>query len=158
MSDPQRMNVAIVRLPHEGTRHELSKAPGSSRRIIIGGDQTSGALSLSDLNAPDVFRGPPEHIHHHFEEMFYVLEGTLELLIAHETVSASAGTFVIIPRGVRHKPFKLNSAPARWLELFVPAGFEQFFEQLAAGLSDGRTPYDKLFSELAGDHDVEFIG
>jgi mannose-6-phosphate isomerase-like protein (cupin superfamily) len=158
MSDQQRTKVAIVRLPHEGTRHELSRAPGSSRRIIIGGDQTSGALALSDLTAPGVFGGPPEHIHHHFEEMFYVLEGTLELLVADETVSASAGTFVIVPRGVSHKPFKLNSAPARWLEFFVPAGFEQFFEQLAAGLSDGRTPYDKLFSELAGEHDVEFVG
>jgi mannose-6-phosphate isomerase-like protein (cupin superfamily) len=158
MSDKDGTKGAIVRLPHEGTTSELSRAPGSRRRIIVGGDHTNGALGLSELTVPGVWGGPPEHIHRHFEEMFYVLEGTLELLVGDETVNASAGTFVIVPRGVMHKLSKRDNEPTRWLEFFVPAGFEQFFEQLATGMAEGRAAYDTLFSELASQHDVEFVG
>ena len=102
--------------------------------MIVGGDHTNGALGLSELTVPAVWGGPPEHIHRHFEKMFYVLEGTLELLVGDEKVNASAGTFVIVPRGVVHKLSKRDNEPTRWLEFFVPAGFEQFFEQLATGI------------------------
>ncbi len=57
-----------------------------------------------------------------------------------------------------HKLFKRDNEPTRWLEFFAPAGFEQFFEQLATGMTVGRAAYDMLFSELAGQHNVEFVG
>jgi quercetin dioxygenase-like cupin family protein len=43
--------------------------------------------------------GPPPHIHHCEDESFYVLDDTCSLLLANETLQASTGAFVHIPRG-----------------------------------------------------------
>ena len=125
MSDQQRMNVAVVRLPHEGTRHELSRAPGSSRRIIIGGDQTSGALALSDLTAPGLFGGPPQHIHHHFEEMFYVLDGRVEVLSGREIVKAEAGDVIVVPPLLAHA-FAAERGSSADILIIIAPGVERF--------------------------------
>ncbi len=44
------------------------------------------------------------HAHEHEDEMFLVLEGTLHLHLEDGVLDVGPGSFVIVPRGVRHKP------------------------------------------------------
>ena len=46
--------------------------------------------------------GPPLHIHHHDDEAWHVLEGTLWFRFAGRTEQAPAGTTVFVPAGVAH--------------------------------------------------------
>lgn len=46
-----------------------------------------------------------KHNHIDEDEMFYVIEGKLFIELEGETLALNKGEFVIIPRGVDHKPF-----------------------------------------------------
>jgi len=45
----------------------------------------------------------PWHTHDHEDEMFYVLEGVLDILLKETTLKVGPGEFCIVPRGVEHK-------------------------------------------------------
>ncbi|MDG1330767.1 MAG: cupin domain-containing protein [Crocinitomicaceae bacterium] len=45
------------------------------------------------------------HKHDEEDELFYVIEGTLFIELEDETLELNQGEFVIIPKGVEHKPY-----------------------------------------------------
>ena len=45
------------------------------------------------------------HNHQQEDELFYVLEGKLFIELKDNTIELNAGEFVIIPKGINHKPF-----------------------------------------------------
>jgi quercetin dioxygenase-like cupin family protein len=88
-------------------------------------ETTDGHLSLLEVNAP-AGHGPPLHVHENEHEAFYVLEGTLEVMVGGERRRAEAGTFAFLPRGIPHT-FKVVEGPARFLTFGVPGGLDGFF-------------------------------
>src|SRR5215210_3603124 len=46
--------------------------------------------------------GPEMHVHHEEDDAFYVMEGELTIDTDEGASSAPAGTFVLVPPGVRH--------------------------------------------------------
>jgi uncharacterized cupin superfamily protein len=71
------------------------------------------------------------HVHAAEDEAWYVIDGDLRFSLDGELHSATAGTFVFVPRGSPHCFQNVGSAAARLLVLFTPAGMERFFEQFA---------------------------
>jgi uncharacterized cupin superfamily protein len=67
----------------------------------------------------------PRHVHQHEDEALYVLESRVRAVIGNETVTAGAGQFVFLPRGIAHS-LHADSPEARSL-VVSSAGFEQFF-------------------------------
>lgn len=47
----------------------------------------------------------PKHHHEKEDELFYVIEGTLFIELENKTLELKAGEFVIIPKGIEHKPY-----------------------------------------------------
>lgn len=45
------------------------------------------------------------HKHDREDELFYVIDGQLHIELEAETLTINAGEFVIIPRGMTHRPF-----------------------------------------------------
>ena len=45
------------------------------------------------------------HKHEEEDELFYVIDGKLFIELAEETLELKTGEFVIIPKGVEHKPY-----------------------------------------------------
>ena len=58
------------------------------------------------------------HKHDHEDEMFLVVKGTLNLEFREKTVEVSPGEFIIVPRGIEHRP---TSDEEVHLLLFEPA-------------------------------------
>jgi len=44
------------------------------------------------------------HRHDNEDELFYVVEGSLEIELKEKTLRLNEGDFVIIPKGIEHKP------------------------------------------------------
>jgi mannose-6-phosphate isomerase-like protein (cupin superfamily) len=44
------------------------------------------------------------HQHEQEDELFFVIEGTLQIEFDHETVTLKPGELIIVPKGVYHKP------------------------------------------------------
>ena len=100
-------------------------------RVLLRSEQTGGALSAIESAAPAGFRGPPLH-HHGFDETFYVMEGELTFQLRDELLTVGAGQLAFAPRGVPHTFANLSDAPARYLIVCTPAGFERYFARMAA--------------------------
>lgn len=112
----------VVREPGEG------RGPsGAERRIKVDAAATGGAYGLMEGAAPAGARGPLPHVHHRTEEAFYILEGEAVIQYADQTVHASAGSFVLIPRGVVHTHSNPGATPNRFLIIFSPGGMEEYF-------------------------------
>jgi quercetin dioxygenase-like cupin family protein len=93
--------------------------------------QSNGAVSVVELFASPSFAGPPLH-HHDFDEAFYVLEGVLTFQLGDQLRAAGPGELIFAPRGSHHTLANLSGAPARYLVVCTPAGFENRFARTAA--------------------------
>lgn len=58
------------------------------------------------------------HQHENEDELFYVVEGSFDMQFRDRTVSLQAGEFLIVPRGVEHRPVAENEVSVM---LFEPA-------------------------------------
>src|SRR5215218_1289949 len=86
--------------PHDGK--ELPNPIGGRMVVKVRDEDTAGAYSIHDNSIPPGSPGPRPHIHRHHEEAFYVLEGELTVRVGPRTITAPAGSFVVVPRGVVH--------------------------------------------------------
>jgi mannose-6-phosphate isomerase-like protein (cupin superfamily) len=59
------------------------------------------------------------HAHDHEDEMFLVLRGSFEMQFRDRTVPLHEGEFLIVPRGVEHRPVAAEEVA---ILLFEPAG------------------------------------
>ena len=69
----------------------------------------------------------PLHVHRREDEAFWILDGEAVFDVGGETFDASAGSYLLAPRGVAHR-FTAGARGARILFLFTPAGFERYIE------------------------------
>ena len=91
--------------------------------------QTGGHLGLVTAWVPPG-GGPAPHVHAASDEMFYLLDGTLEFLDGDKTFTASAHDAVFFPRGHVHRFTNVGTRPARMLFTFTPGTPEQLFVDL----------------------------
>jgi mannose-6-phosphate isomerase-like protein (cupin superfamily) len=73
----------------------------------------------------------PLHRHSREDEYSYVIEGTLGALLGDEVVTAGPGTWVLKPRNQWHTFWNAGDTPCEIIEVISPAGFENFFRELA---------------------------
>ena len=103
--------------------------PGELMTFLITGEETDGAFFMADISvAPG--GGTPPHIHHREDESFHLLEGTLTVQVGGNTITASSGDFVYLPREIAHSFRNTGDVPARALVLTAPAGLEGFFKDV----------------------------
>ena len=58
------------------------------------------------------------HSHEHEDEMFYVLNGVLQMEFRDKTVEVAENEFIIVPKGVEHRPVAKEEVS---IMLFEPA-------------------------------------
>ena len=99
--------------------------------ILLRGEQSSDAVSAIQITVAAGWDGPPLH-HHDFDEAFYVLEGELTFQLGDELSTAGPGSLTWAPRGSVHTFANLADAPARYLLICTPGGFERMFARIVA--------------------------
>jgi quercetin dioxygenase-like cupin family protein len=104
-------------------------------RLLLRSEESEGRIALVEIGVPPRWEGPPLH-HHAFDEAFHVLEGELTFRLGDELRTAAAGQLAFVPGGRVHTLANLADAPARYLLVITPAGFERYFQ----GLRDGGDP------------------
>ena len=109
----------------------LTNPIGGQMVAKVRDEYTGGAYSIHDNVIPPGSPGPRPHLHRHHEEAFYVIEGELTVRVGPRTITAPAGSFVVIPRGVVYQPSNPGTQPTRVLLIFSPSGMDHFFEEAA---------------------------
>jgi quercetin dioxygenase-like cupin family protein len=117
-----------VKHVHAGTG-KAYWGPGNHMRFLVTGKETGDDFFMSEISvAPG--GGPPPHIHHREDESFYLIEGTLTIHVGEDTITASCGDFVYLPRGIVHSFKNPGEVIARALVLVTPANLENFFAEV----------------------------
>jgi mannose-6-phosphate isomerase-like protein (cupin superfamily) len=97
-----------------GGMHALFKADG---------DETSGLYNVSEWWLDPHTLGPGAHSHDE-DDVFYVIEGTMDFLVGGEWIEARAGSFVLVPGGTTHAFKNSSDDRAGALNFGAPGGFE----------------------------------
>jgi mannose-6-phosphate isomerase-like protein (cupin superfamily) len=120
--------MAMAPLPYED--------PGASVQVALDkmvfaplegriGSPLGSEFVIAQWRDPGAPPGPPQliapvHVHHHDDEAWYVLEGTLAFRLGAEQVEAAAGTLVFAPHGVAHTFWNPRPEPVRYLLIMTP--------------------------------------
>jgi mannose-6-phosphate isomerase-like protein (cupin superfamily) len=101
-------------------------------RFMIDGGDTDQRFSLVEHPMSPRALAAPLHRHSREDEYSFVLEGRMGALLGDEVVEAGPGELVFKPRNQWHTFWNAGDEPCRILEIISPAGFEQYFRDLAA--------------------------
>jgi quercetin dioxygenase-like cupin family protein len=99
--------------------------------VLLHGGETGDRLSVTEIEVPPHTEGPPLHTHD-FDEAFYMLEGELVFQVEDSLVTKGAGELSFAPRNVAHTLANHSDAPARYVLMCAPAGFERHWARQAA--------------------------
>jgi mannose-6-phosphate isomerase-like protein (cupin superfamily) len=97
----------------------------------------------------------PLHRHTREDEYSYVLEGTLGALLGDEVVTAGPGTWVFKPRNQWHTFWNAGATRCEIIEIISPAGFENFFRELAEVYAADGGPDLARFADLCARYALE---
>lgn len=78
----------------------------------------------------------PMHFHHHEDEYSYVSEGKLGVMLGNDVLISGPGTWVYKPREQWHTFWNAGDMPCEIIEVISPAGFENYFREVAAAWGD----------------------
>lgn len=105
-------------------------------RYLVRGAETDGRLAVVEHPLPPRALGAPMHTHEREDEISYIAEGTVGVQIGDEIYIAGPGDTIRKPRGIPHAFWNAGDTPARLSEIITPAGFEDYFEEMAVVLAD----------------------
>lgn len=102
----------------------------------IDGDATAGRFSVVHHPIAPKALAAPLHYHHLEDEYSFVLKGKLGALLGEDVVTADAGQWVFKPRHQWHTFWNAGEEPCEIIEVISPAGFENYFREVAAAWGD----------------------
>lgn len=108
------------------------------------------SMAWECLLPPEAF--VPPHRHRDQDEVFWILEGTLEVELPGRTETVGPGDVVRLPMGAWHAFFNRSGAPARMLSWVAPTGRMLEFFQKASGVTE-----PAVVVRLAAEHGIEFV-
>lgn len=151
MLAPSRARLAIVD-PHGP---DVPLVPGFTATTRLVADQTGSVSIVEHVFSPGSL--VPPHRHTREDEISYVVDGQIGFRSDGREVSLGAGGYIVKPRGELHSMWNAGSVPARMIEIISPAGFEQYFVELAEAFATaGRRPDPAVSRPIAERYGLEF--
>jgi len=102
---------------------------GDKYTFLATGDDTNGTYALIHALVPPG-GGPPPHRHRREDEAFYVINGRVAIQVDGQNSTATAGTWITLPKGTLHAFKNVEPTPAEMLVLVNPSGLEKFFAEV----------------------------
>ena len=107
--------------------------------VLLRSEEADGHVSVTEIVVPPHSAGPPLHTHD-FDEAFYMLEGKLIVQVEDAVVTKDAGELSFAPRNVAHTLANHSDAPARYVLVCTPAGFERQWARMATEVAGVEPP------------------
>jgi mannose-6-phosphate isomerase-like protein (cupin superfamily) len=117
----------IVLGPGEGRAYPMGRIDAVFKADC---DETAQRYSISEWWLEPHTRGPGAHKHPE-DDIFYVIAGTMSLLVEDRWIDATAGSFVLIPGGVTHDFENRGDVRAGVLNFYAPGTFEPHMPEIS---------------------------
>ena len=140
-------------LRRRGEGEHLDLGPAGAAWIKAGARDGIGSLAVIEFDIAPGFAGPVPHRHERMTDSFWVLDGTLTLLIGDETHEVGAGSYGYVPPGNVHTFSNPGDEPVRALNVMAPGGLERYLGEVAAALRPGEAPDPAEMARIASRYD-----
>lgn len=127
------MQKSTIILPNAGDKVDFG---GLGVHWKIGGLSTGERFAVVHHPIAAHALAAPLHRHENEDEYSFVLSGSLGALLGDEVVMAEAGSWVVKPRHQWHTFWNPSDEPCLIIEIISPAGFENYFREVAAAWGD----------------------
>ena len=145
------MSLPLILQPGEGKSFKIRT---STCTFKVTGQDTQGHFGLFEFVMEPGTQGASLHIHKHLTEIFYVVEGEVELVVEQRRILATPGTLMLVPEQTPHGFSNPGQTRAKLLMMFSPADLrEQYFEGLVELTKNERQPNQEELLELMGKFD-----
>lgn len=135
-SMPSSTGHGFVLGPDQGAAYHWL---GSLTLTKVMSSDTGGRLDVVDHRVPAGY-APPKHLHRDADEVFFVVEGTLQVTCGSDSWQVGPGSVVFLPRGVPHGFVAGDGGPARTLLINAGAGFGDVVVELGTRTSGLELP------------------
>ena len=125
--DDSTKRVGIVLAPGEGRSYPMGRI---SAVFKADGDETQRGYSISEWWLEPHTQGPGAHSHSE-DDVFYVIEGRMSILVGDRWIDAANGSFVLATGGVPHDFENRSSSRAGVLNFSIPGDFEKNMPAIA---------------------------
>jgi mannose-6-phosphate isomerase-like protein (cupin superfamily) len=119
---------SIVLAPDQGRSYPMGRI---SALFKADGEETAGRYSISEWWLEPNTQGPGAHSHAEEDCIFYVIEGTMSILVAERWIDAAKGSFVLVPAGITHDFQNRSPRRAGILNFSIPGEFEKDMPAIA---------------------------
>ena len=127
----------VVLGPDEGRTYPMGRL---SATFKADGGETEQRYSISEWWLEPHTKGPGPHSHPE-DDVFYVLAGTMSVMVDTEWIEATLGSFVLVPGNVTHNFENRGSERAGMLNVSAPGDFEERMPGIAQWFTE-RSPAD----------------
>jgi len=124
-------------------------------RLRVLAQSPTHPIAVTDNTVPPGFPGPVRHRHAQMLDVFYVLEGELAFDLEGERHVVGPGGFVLVPPGMVHSFANPGTVLARFLNIYQPAGNEQYLKEALKRMAGGRPWSPAEMAEVASQYDFE---
>jgi len=129
--------------------------PGLTATTRLTAADTGSISIVEHVFSPGVL--VPPHRHTREDEISYVVEGEIGFRSDGREVSLGAGGYIVKPRGELHSMWNAGDRPARMIEIISPAGFENYFVEVAAAVAAAaRLPDPGVRTAIAARYGLTF--
>jgi mannose-6-phosphate isomerase-like protein (cupin superfamily) len=118
---------AIVLMPGAGRKYDMGRI---QTFFLADGAETAEKYGISEWWLEPNTKGPGPHSHDE-DDVFYVLEGTVSIVVGDRWVDAPRGAFVLAPGGVVHDFENRTGTRAGFLNISAPGNFEEHVPGIA---------------------------
>jgi quercetin dioxygenase-like cupin family protein len=101
---------------------------GLNIRTRIRQNQTNGQFSCVEFAIAAKKMGPVPHLHKDLDELMYVVDGTITVLVDETEYPVQAGGWHLRPRGIVHTFWNATNKPAVGIDCYFQQPFEEYLE------------------------------
>lgn len=128
----------------------------TSMHLLMDASDTAGALSTLEVRLNRGADGAAPHFHTRSSELFYLLEGELQVMAGDQITSLAAGDSLVVPRLMPHAFGATADSAARVLIVLTP-GVERFeYFRLLALIQSGEATLADL-AAAQDEYDNHFV-
>jgi len=123
---------AVILGPGEGRSYPMGRIAAVFKADE---SESESRYSISEWWLEPHTQGPGPHSHPE-DDIFYVIEGTMSVLVGEVWTHATRGSFILVPGGVTHDFENRGETRAGVLNFSIPGSFESHMPSIAQWFAD----------------------
>lgn len=117
---------------------------------------TNGQFCCHEIAMPPKYAGPPQHLHKELDEIMFVIEGTVSVLVGDNITEVHTGDYHLRPHGIMHTFWNSGDTPVRFIDMCPNQDFISYFEEMvrienklkSVGLGVDSVEGEKMMNDL----------